>query len=321
MVSIFKEDYSFMTKYLVFGHKNPDTDTIASAIAMSYFLEKQGEEAEPVALGEVNDETAFALNYFNVSAPRVVTTVANEVSNVALVDHNESVQSVEDLSEVTVDYVVDHHRISGFETAQPLYYRAEPIGCTATILFKMFVEHSYDIPKAIAGLMLSAIISDTLLFKSPTTTNQDENAAIELSKIADVNLEVYGMDLLKSGTDLSSKSETELLNSDAKNFDMDGKKVRIGQVNVVDFEDILARKSALLDQMATEFMAAGDLELSVLIITDILESNSIGLVVGNEFAAVEKAFKVPVVEQQLELPGVVSRKKQVVPQLTESYTV
>lgn len=310
-----------MTKYLVFGHKNPDTDTIASAIAMSYFLEKQGQEAEPVALGEINEETAFALNHFNVSVPRIVTTVANEVKNVALVDHNEPIQSVDDLKEVSIDYVVDHHRINAFETAHPLYYRAEPIGSTATILYKMFVEHDYDIPKSIAGLMLSAIISDTLLFKSPTTTNQDENAAHELAKIADVNLEVYGMDLLKSGTNLDSKSETELLNSDAKNFDMNGKQVRIGQVNVVDFSDVLSRKDALLEQMKAEFDTASTLDLSVLIVTDILESNSIGFVVGNDFTAVEKAFKTPVVESQLNLPGVVSRKKQVVPQLTDSFTV
>lgn len=310
-----------MTKYLVFGHKNPDTDTIASAIAMSYFLEKQGEEAEPVALGEINEETAFALNHFNVSVPRLVKTVANEVKNVALVDHNEPIQSVDDLSEVTVDYVVDHHRINAFETAQPLYYRAEPIGCTATILYKMFVEHDYDIPKSIAGLMLSAIISDTLLFKSPTTTNQDENIAHELAKIADVNLDVYGMDLLKSGTDLSSKNESELLNSDAKNFDMNGKQVRIGQVNVVDFADILTRKDALLKQMKEEFDASGQLELSILIVTDILESNSIGFVIGNDVEVVEKTFKKPLVENQLDLPGIVSRKKQVVPQLTDSFTV
>ena len=309
-----------MTKYLVFGHKNPDTDTIASAIAMSYFLEKQGEEAEPVALGEVNEETAFALNHFKVSTPRIVTTVANEVKNVALVDHNEPVQSVDDLNEVSVDYVVDHHRINGFETAQPMYYRAEPIGSTASVLYKMFVEHGYDIPKSIAGLMLSAIISDTLLFKSPTTTNQDKTIGHELAKIADVDLDVYGMDLLKSGTNLDSKSETDLLNSDAKNFDMNGKQVRIGQVNVVDFSDVLNRKDALLARMETELAAAGMLELSVLIVTDILESNSIGFVVGQNFDAIEKAFKKPVVDNELDLPGVVSRKKQVVPQLTESYS-
>lgn len=307
-----------MTKYLVFGHKNPDTDTIASAIAMSYYLEKMGNEAEPVALGEVSEETAFALNHFNVSAPRVVQTVANEVTKVALVDHNEPQQSVADLAEVEVDYVVDHHRIGAFETAQPLYYRAEPLGCTATILYKMFQESDIDIPEAIAGLMVSAIISDTLLFKSPTTTNQDEKAGHELAKLANIDLDAYGLELLKSGTNLASKTETELLNSDAKNFMMNGRNVRIGQVNAIGFDDILARKDALLQQMVVEYEAQ-QLELSVLLITDILESDSIALVVGNDHTAIEAAFKQTVVERQLSLPGVVSRKKQVVPQLTEVY--
>lgn len=307
-----------MTKYLVFGHKNPDTDTIASAIAMSYFLEKNGEQAEPVALGEVNDETAFALNYFNVSAPRVVTTVSNEVGHVALVDHNEPQQSVPDLADVVVDYVIDHHRIGGFETAQPLYYRAEPIGCTATILYKMFKESRIDIPEAIAGLMLSAVISDTLLFKSPTITSQDEVAAHDLAKIANVDLDTYGLNLLKAGANLATKTESDILNSDAKNFVMNARTVRIGQVNVFGFDEILARKEALLQQMAVEYETQ-QIDRSMLIITDVLESNSVAFVVGNDYDAVEKAFLQPVVERQMMLPGVVSRKKQVVPQLTDVY--
>ena len=126
-----------MSKYLVFGHKNPDTDAIGSAIAYAYLLNHQGVEAEAVALGDPNAETAYALNQFGLEAPRVVTTVANEVDQVALVDHNEPLQSADDIADVQVDYVVDHHRISGFETAQPLYYRCEPIGCTCSILYKL----------------------------------------------------------------------------------------------------------------------------------------------------------------------------------------
>lgn len=307
-----------MTKYLVFGHKNPDTDAISAAIAMSYFLEKLGEEAEPVALGEVNDETAFALNYFNVEAPRVIQTVANETNRVALVDHNEPLQSVDDLADVQVDYVVDHHRIAGFETAQPLFYRAEPIGSTSTILYKLFNEYDFDIPQSIAGLMLSAIISDTLLFKSPTCTNQDKDAAHELAKLADVTIEEYGLELLKSGTNLSSKTETELINFDAKNFDMAGKKVRIGQINVIGFDEILARKAALLDQLQKE-ATENTYDLSLLVITDVLESTSIGLAVGAEVAKVETAFNQTIQDDQIELAGVVSRKKQVVPQITAAF--
>ncbi|MDO4432749.1 MAG: manganese-dependent inorganic pyrophosphatase [Aerococcaceae bacterium] len=306
-----------MSKYLVFGHKNPDTDTIASAIAMSFFLEKLGHESEPVALGEVNEETAFALAHFHVEAPRVVSTVANEVNRVALVDHNEAIQSVDDLSEVTVDYVVDHHRI-GFETAQPLYYRCEPIGCTATVLYKMFNEYQFDIPKAIAGLMLSAIISDTLLFKSPTCTHIDEEVAYKLADIAEVNVNEYGLELLKAGTNLASKTVEELLTLDSKNFDMNGNTVRIAQVNAIGFDDVTSRKDAILAKMQSD-LDANNLALSLLVVTDVLESNSIGFVVGADTTIVEKTFKQPVVEQQIDLPGVVSRKKQIVPQLTESY--
>ena len=160
-----------MEKLLVFGHQNPDTDAITSAISFAYYLNQIGVEAEAVALGEVSDETAYALNQFNTEAPRVIETAANEVKAVALVDHNEFQQSVSDIADLDVQYVIDHHRISNFQTANPLYYRAEPVGCTNTVIYKLFKEKNIEIPAQIAGLMLSAIISDTLLFKSPTTTS------------------------------------------------------------------------------------------------------------------------------------------------------
>lgn len=307
-----------MSKYLVFGHKNPDTDTIASAIAMAYFLEKTGYEAEPVALGNPNEETLFALNYFNVEQPRIIETAANETDRVALVDHNEPQQSVADIDQVQVDYVVDHHRIAGFETAHPLYYRAEPIGCTATVLLKMFKEHDLDIPNAIAGLMLSAIISDTLLFKSPTCTSQDERAAHELAKLAQVDLDVYGLELLKAGTDLSSKTIDQLLNLDAKTFEMNGVNVRLAQVNAIGFEEMKSKKDELIQAMTQAIVEEG-YGLFGLIITDVLDNDSIAFFQGQYLDRAEHAFKQTIVDSELSLPGVVSRKKQVVPQLTESF--
>lgn len=307
-----------MSKYLVFGHKNPDTDTISSAIAFSFFLEKIGHEAEAVALGKPNEETAYALNYFNVEAPRVVSTVANEVEAVALVDHNEATQSVDDLQDVRVDYVVDHHRIANFETAEPLFYRAEPIGSTASVLYKIFKEYNIDIPQAIAGLMLSAIISDTLLFKSPTSTKQDKEIAYELAKMADVNIDAYGLEMLKAGTNLSDKTAEELINGDAKNFDMNENMVRIGQINSVGFDEILARKQELMAAMQEE-VEANNYALFIVCATDILDNNSMAYVVGDHQEAVEKAFKQPIVDGQVDLPGIMSRKKQVVPPLTEAF--
>ena len=140
-----------MGKVLVFGHKNPDTDTICSAIAYAELKSKLGLDAEPVRLGEINGETEYALNYFNTEVPRLVETVSNEVEEVILVDHNERQQSVSDINKVRVLEVIDHHRIANFETSDPLYYRAEPVGCTATILLKLYKEHGVEIRKEVAG--------------------------------------------------------------------------------------------------------------------------------------------------------------------------
>lgn len=307
-----------MSKVLVFGHQNPDTDTIGSAIALDYLLNELGKESEPVALGKPNAETKYALDYFKLEAPRVVETVANEVDEVVLVDHNEAQQSVSDLADVKITAVVDHHRIANFETADPLYYRAEPLGCTATILLKMFKEKDIELPKDIAGILLSAIISDTLLLKSPTCTTTDVTAAEELAELAGVSMEEYGLEMLKAGTDISDKTAKEILNDDAKTFEMGAETVRIGQVNVVDPNDVMYRKEAILDEMREE-ARENDYELYVLLITDIIENNSIAIVDGAGYRQFEIAFSKPVQLNTVELEGVVSRKKQVVPQLTDVF--
>lgn len=304
-----------MRKLLVFGHQNPDTDAIASAIAFAHFLRAQGQEAEAVALGPVNDETAYALAQFGFEAPRVVDRVGPETDRVALVDHNEPQQSVADIQAVQVDYVVDHHRIAGFETSQPLYYRAEPIGSTASILYKLYREHDLDLPQNLAGLMLSAVISDTLLLKSPTCTPKDRDIAQALADIAGVDLESYSLDMLKAGTQIAKRSDADLLHADAKDFTMGAAKVRIGQVNAVGFEEVLARKASLVQAMEGAVLADG-LDLFLLVITDIIESNSLGLVAGSQAEAVAQAFVQPITHQEVPLPNVVSRKKQIVPPLT-----
>lgn len=307
-----------MSTILIFGHKNPDTDTITSAISMSYLQNQLGLKTEAVALGAPNEETQFALNYFKVAAPRIIERASDETKQVMLVDHNEAQQSVDDIKDVEVLVVVDHHRIANFETANPLYYRAEPVGCTATILYKMYQENDIAIPKEIAGLMLSAIVSDTLLFKSPTCTHQDEKVAKLLAEIADVNLEEYGLEMLKAGTNLATKTDEEILDLDAKSFTMNGKIVRIGQVNTVDVAEVLARQASL-EALMTEKNAKDGFDLFILVITNILDSDSVVLAIGEEIAAVEKAFNVTLENHTALLPGVVSRKKQVVPQLTEAF--
>ncbi|EGS2805237.1 manganese-dependent inorganic pyrophosphatase [Listeria monocytogenes] len=306
-----------MTKTLVFGHKNPDTDTICSAISYAELKKAQGADIEAVRLGELNSETAFVLDYFQVTAPRLVQTVANEVSEVALVDHNERQQSVDDIDDVTVTAVVDHHRIANFETSDPLYYRAEPVGCTTTILLKMFRENEVEVSKTVAGLMLSAIISDTLLFQSPTCTEEDKVAAQKLAQIADVDIQSYGMEMLKAGADVSKKTVAELL-LDAKEFNMNDNKVEIAQINVVDVNDVLSRR-AEVEALMTQNIVDKGLDLYLFVITNILTNDSVGIAIGSKTAVVEEAYGVKFVENQAPLKGVVSRKKQVLPILTDTF--
>ena len=306
-----------MEKLLIFGHKNPDTDTICSAIAYADLKTQLGFNVEPVRLGSVNGETQFALDTFQAEAPRLVETVANEVKGVILVDHNERQQSAKDIEQVEVLEVIDHHRIANFETSGPLYYRAEPVGCTATILNKMYKENGKTISKNIAGLMLSAIISDSLLFKSPTCTEQDVAAARELAEIAGVDVEKYGLYMLKAGADLSQKTIAELISLDAKEFSMGSSKVEIAQVNAVDVNDVLSRQ-AEVEAALNDIIATKGLDLFVFVVTDILNSDSVALALGSKTDAVEKAYNVTLENNTALLKGVVSRKKQIVPVLTDT---
>lgn len=306
-----------MAKTLIFGHKNPDTDTITSAIAYAELKSKLGADVEAVRLGEVNGETQYALNHFGIEAPRLVENVADEAKDVILVDHNERQQSANDIDKVRVVEVIDHHRIANFETAGPLYFRAEPVGCTATILNKLYKENGVEIRKEIAGLMLSAIISDSLLFKSPTCTEQDVAAARELAAIAGVDADAYGLDMLKAGADLSDKTIEQLISIDAKEFSMGSYKVEIAQVNAVDVNDVLSRGAALEDAL-NGIIAAKGLDLFLLVVTDILNNDSIALALGSQASSVEKAFNVTLTDNKALLKGVVSRKSQIVPPLTET---
>ncbi len=306
-----------MGSVLIFGHKNPDTDAVCSAVAYAELKSQLGVSVEAVRLGEVNPETQFVLNHFQVQAPRFVETVANETSEVILVDHNERQQSATDIAEVQVLEVIDHHRIANFETSNPLYYRAEPVGCTATILNKLYKENGVSIKKEIAGLMVSAIISDTLLLKSPTCTPQDVQAARELAEIAGVNLEDYGLQMLKAGADLSQKTVSQLISLDAKEFPIGNFKVEIAQVNAVDVNDVLSRQSEV-ESVLTKVIEDKQLDLFLFVITDILKNDSVGIALGRAASAVEKAFNTSLDGTRVVLKGVVSRKKQIVPPLTDT---
>lgn len=305
-----------MSKILVFGHKNPDTDTICSAIAMAYLKNAKGIEAEAVRLGAISDETQFVLDHFNVAAPREISDVSTEATQVILVDHNERGQSADGIEKVEILEVVDHHRIADFQTSGPLFYRAEPVGCTATILTKMFAEQNVEIPTEIAGLLLSAIVSDTLLFKSPTCTEEDVTIGRKLAEIANIDIDTYGLDQLKAGASIVGKTAEELITTDSKPFTMGNLAVEVAQINVVDMAEIYAIKAELLAAMQTAMEAKGQ-QTFLALATNILTNDSIGIVTGDG-AIVEAAFHTTIVDNVIDLPGVVSRKKQVVPVMTET---
>ncbi|HEM5503356.1 TPA: manganese-dependent inorganic pyrophosphatase [Streptococcus suis] len=309
-----------MSKFLVFGHQNPDTDAIASSYGWAY-LEREvfGRDAEAVALGTPNEETAFALDYFGVTVPRVVESAKAEgVSQVILTDHNEFQQSIADIKDVEVAAVIDHHRVANFETANPLYMRLEPVGSASSIVYRAFKENGVTPPKEVAGLLLSGLISDTLLLKSPTTHATDPQVAAELAEIAGVNLEEYGLALLKAGTNLASKSAEELIDIDAKTFGLNGNDVRVAQVNTVDIAEVLERQ-AEIEAAMTAASAANGYSDFVLMITDIVNSNSEILALGSNMDKVEAAFNFKLENNHAFLAGAVSRKKQVVPQLTDAF--
>lgn len=302
---------------LIFGHKNPDTDSICSAMVKERLNTKnEHDNSVAVCLGNINKETQYVLNYLNLEAPELKEEVA-EGQKVIMVDHNEFNQSIKGIEKAKIIGVVDHHRISNFETSDPLYYTARPYGCTSTILFQDFKGKGIEINREEAILMASAIISDTLLLKSPTTTKHDKKALEELEKIAGIDIKEYGLEMLKAGTDLDDFTAKELINLDAKELDKNGVKFVIGQVNTVDISSVLERQEEL-EKAIEEELKEKELALFVLAITDILNSNSEILVLGEKSSVVEKAFDKKLENNRAFLEGVVSRKKQLLPNIDKN---
>lgn len=305
-----------MAKTYIFGHKSPDTDTITSSLVMAN-LEKALGNADAVAcrLGGLNKETEYVLNYFDIEAPELIDDV-EDGAQVILVDHNSPSESVDNLENAKILKVVDHHKLA-LETSYPLFYRAEPVGCTETVLFKLYKENGVEVTKEIASLMLSAIISDTLLLKSPTTTEDDVEAVKELAEIAEIDYESYGLEMLKAGTDLSDFSIEEILDLDAKQIDFGDVKSIVNQVNTASIPDVLEMQEDLEDGIQ-KIIDDEDLDIFMLLITDIVNSNSEVLVLGSQASLVEVAYDVTLEDNHAFLEGVVSRKKQVVPIMTET---
>lgn len=234
---------------------------------------------------------------------------------VILVDHNERDQSAKGIEQAEIREIIDHHRIANIDTVGPVYLRAEPVGCTSTIVAKIYEENNIMPPREIAGLMLSAILSDTLMFKSPTCTETDIKMATRLAKIAEVNIEEYGMDLIAAGTSLEGMSPRELLDMDRKPFIMGEYNTAVAQINTGDFKSIYKMREEILAEMEI-LRGEENLDLVVLMVTDVLVGGTELFAVGTGKWIVERAFELPKSDDSIFLKDVYSRKKQIIPQLT-----
>jgi manganese-dependent inorganic pyrophosphatase len=303
----------------VVGHKSPDTDSVTSAIAYANLKNQLGmKNVVPAAAGEVNNETKFILNRFNLAAPMVLKNA--EGQKVILVDHNEIGQAVDNIMKADIVEIVDHHKIGDIQTGKPIYFRNEPLGATGTILSAMYEENKVSISKEMAGIMMAAILSDTVLFKSPTCTDKDKAAVAKLQKICGEDPQKFGMDMLKAKSDIASKSAKDILMGDFKKFDFSGTKAGVGQIEVMDLKDLVPKRAAILEEM-NKMMQGEKLDMVVLMLTDVMKEASDLLFVGNAQAATgfEKAFQGKLANNSIYKEKCLSRKKQVIPPLEAAF--
>jgi len=293
----------------VVGHKSPDTDTVVSAIV---YAKIKG--YTPVTQGAINEETAFVLDKFGVPVPGDLGSA--EGKKLVLVDHNEASQAPDNLDKAEVIEIIDHHKMN-FNWPEPIYIHVEPIGSTATILAKKYKDEVAK-DKAMAGLLLGALLSDTVIFKSPTTTEEDKVVAAELAKIAGIDdIEKFGIDVKKAKADISGKPIGDVVLADFKNFDFAGNKVGIGQTELVDINDVYSRASEVMD-FINDLKAKENYEMLIFVATDIIKEGSELYYVGDK-AKMEKAFNTTVGDQSVWIPGLMSRKKQVVPVIDKTF--
>lgn len=237
---------------------------------------------------------------------------------VILVDHNERSQAVEGLEEAEILEIIDHHRIGDIETGGPVYFRNQPLGCTATILYNIYKENNVEIPRNIAGLLCAAILSDTLMFKSPTCTPIDRAAAAELAQTAQIEMIEFAKDMFRAGSNLANKREKEIFYQDFKQFKVGNLSMGVGQINSMDRRELDEIKKRMLQYM-NKVNREKKLDLVLFMLTDIAHESTQLLFVGSHKELIARAFDGASDENSIELPGVVSRKKQVIPLLIKSY--
>ncbi|MBM7557490.1 putative manganese-dependent inorganic diphosphatase [Halanaerobacter jeridensis] len=306
-----------MSTYVV-GHQNPDTDSICAALTYANLKQELGADVEAIRVGKINAETEFILDEFDVDEPELVEEVTAD-DQVILVDHNEKSQAVEGIEEAEILEIIDHHRIGDVETGNPIYFRNEPVGCTSTIVTKLYQENDVEISDKMAGLLLSAILSDTVIFRSPTCTETDKEIAEMLAEQLGVDIKNYGVRMFKAGSVVKKLEPKELVTNDYKEYQFAGDTIGVGQIEVMDVDEVDGIKDDILASIE-ELVEENDYKFLVLLVTDILAEGSLLMVSDSGIEVVENAFDVTVENNEVYLDDVLSRKKQVIPVLSDYLT-
>ena len=300
----------------VFGHKSPDTDSTASPIVWAWYLTETGRDAVPCLLGEPNTEAAFMLERWGLPKPEIIGDVAPG-EQVVVVDTNNPAELPDGIGRAEVLEIIDHHKLAGgLSTIAPLDVTIRPVACTVTVMHDLMGDHVSRMPEGIRGAMLSAILSDTLAFRSPTTTPKDRTLAERLAKDLGVDIEGYASEMFAAKSDVSRFTEAELLRMDSKEYEIGSYSFRISVLETTSPEQILKRKEALMAAMPRVALE-DEVNEVLLFVVDILREEAT-LLVPNDLtrAVAEKSFGVRVEGDSVVLPGVMSRKKQIIPALS-----
>lgn len=295
----------------VFGHKNPDADSTISAIAVSDVLTKTGRPSIACSQGDLTNDSKWILDQFSLNAPKLIEEVSGE--EVALVDTTTNEQLPQDIHEAKVVFVLDHHNLGSLKTNAPLEMWIRPVGCCGTIILDLYKHHNLEIPQNISKALIATILNDTVMFKSPTTTDADKLAVEELNKIAKIDVEKTGMEMFKVKSDVNIPAE-RLIRRDFKNVAVGQNMFGIGQIEVIDADIISPNKQKEIISEMNKVKNEDGYETVIMIITDITKQSSYLLVISNDMFPIDKAFNTVIHNNVSEwLPGVMSRKKQIIP--------
>ncbi len=300
----------------VFGHRSPDTDATASALVWAWYLNKKGTDAKAYVLGTPNTETLFVLKHWGFEVPEILTAVTTE-DKVAIVDTNNPAELFDNINEAQIVQIIDHHKlVGGIETPAPIEICIKPLASSASVMYTLMTAAEIAaMPENIKGLMLSCILSDTLEFRSPTTTEQDKVMANELASQLAVNITEYATKMFEAKSDVSHFSDEELIKMDSKKYEVGGKKYRISVLETTAPNIVLERKDSILSSIES-VKTDEELDEVLLFVIDILKEEATFFIPNNEVKGIaETSFNASVESDLVVLPGVVSRKKQIIPAL------